>query len=206
MANFRLEGPRAAAVELNNTTIRAATGSMVAYDGDISFKHAGLGGGDGIRASLKRRVAGETLTFMECSGRGTLYLAVAAHEVTFIQLSGQTLSVESDSLLAVDNGLKTDMKFAGVRGATTGQGLFTTTVTGHGTVAILSDGPAIMLEVSAQYPLVVDPQAYVASYGQLTQSFVTDVSWRNFVGEGSGEAFSLRFEGSGVVYIQPTER
>jgi uncharacterized protein (AIM24 family) len=32
------------------------------------------------------------------------------------------------------------------------------------------------------------------------------VSWRNLVGESSGEAFSLRFDGTGVVYLQPAER
>ena len=42
--------------------------------------------------------------------------------------------------------------------------------------------------------------------GQLAQSFVTDVSWKTFTGEGSGEAYSLRFDGTGVVYIQPAER
>ena len=54
--------------------------------------------------------------------------------------------------------------------------------------------------------LVVDPDAYIGSVGDLNQSFVTDVSWRNLVGESSGEAFSLRFEGHGVVHIQPQER
>ena len=46
----------------------------------------------------------------------------------------------------------------------------------------------------------------MASQGTLNQTFVTDVSWRNLIGEGSGEAFSLRFDGHGVVYIQPEER
>ena len=52
----------------------------------------------------------------------------------------------------------------------------------------------------------LDPDAFVASQGQLNQTFVTDVSWRNLIGESSGEAFSLRFDGTGVVYIQPEER
>ena len=74
-------------------------------------------------------------------------------------------------------------------------------------MALLSaGGPPIALQVSPQYPLVVDPDAFVASQGQLNQTFVTDVSWRNLIGESSGEAFSLRFEVEGVVYIQPEER
>ena len=55
-------------------------------------------------------------------------------------------------------------------------------------------------------PLCVDPQAYVAHTGQLQQDFITDVNWRMAVGQGSGEAFQLRFQGQGLVYIQPAER
>ena len=143
---------------------------------------------------------------MECTGTGVVYLAQNATEVELIELAGDTLQVESSALLAVEGGLRTDVTFTGLRGASSGQGLFTTTVTGHGTVAILSDGPAIALEVSQQWPLVVDPDVYVASRGQLSQSFVTDVSWKSVIGEGSGEAYSLRFDGTGIVYIQPAER
>ena len=80
-------------------------------------------------------------------------------------------------------------------------------MSGAGQVAILSaGGPLIGLEVSPQYPLVVDPDAFVAARGQLNQSFITDVSWASVVGEGSGEPFSLRWDGQGVVYLQPAER
>jgi uncharacterized protein (AIM24 family) len=79
-------------------------------------------------------------------------------------------------------------------------------VTGQGTCAILSDGPMIALEVSAQYPLVVDPDAFIAHRGQVRQSFVTGVSWKSLIGEDGGEPYSLRFDGTGVVYIQPAER
>jgi uncharacterized protein (AIM24 family) len=76
-----------------------------------------------------------------------------------------------------------------------------------GTIALLSaGGPLIALGVTPQTPLVADPDAFVAFQGQLNQSFVTDVTWRSAVGGGSGEAFSLRFDGHGVVYIQPEER
>ena len=49
-------------------------------------------------------------------------------------------------------------------------------------------------------------QAASRASRRLNQTFVTDVSWRNLIGESSGEAFSLRFEGDGIVYIQPEER
>jgi uncharacterized protein (AIM24 family) len=204
---FRLGGNRVLEIDLQGGSVRAATGSMIAYTGEISFRNAGLGGGDGLRAALKRRATGESVALMQCTGTGTVWLAKDAMDVVVIDLAGDTLKVESEQLLAISDGLRTDVAFAGLRGASSGQGLFTTTVTGSGGVALLSaGGPPIALEVSPQHPLVVDPDAFVASTGRLDQTFVTDVSWRNLVGESSGEAFSLRFDGTGVVYIQPEER
>jgi uncharacterized protein (AIM24 family) len=179
---------------------------MVAYTGTVEFKGAGAGGGDGFRAALKRKAAGESLSLMECTGRGRVHLAVDAKSVTVIDLSADTLSVESDSVLAVGPGLKLDVAFAGLGGAMSGQGVATTTVTGTGQVAVLSDGPMIVLEVSPGQPLVVDPDAFVASSGRLSTAIVSGVSWRSLVGEGSGEAFSMRFDGDGLVCIQPAER
>lgn len=207
MSQLRTNGRRVLEAHLQNTGIRAISGSMVAYDGQVQFKSAGMGGGEGVMAGLKRKATGESLSLMECSGSGVVYLAVDAQDITLVELNNETLQVESRQLLALVGQLRMDVKFAGVRGAATGQGLFTTTVTGTGQVAILSaGGPLIGLEVSAQYPLVVDPDAFVAARGQLSQSFITDISWASVVGEGSGEPYSLRWEGQGVVYIQPAER
>ncbi|NLV80752.1 MAG: AIM24 family protein [Rhodococcus sp.] len=192
---------------LNNSSIRALSGSMVAYQGQVTFRSAGFGGGDGVLAGLRQRATGEGLSLMECTGTGVVHLAHDARNVTVLELHDETLRVESEQLLALNGTLDTNVTFAGLRGDMSGQGLFTTTVSGSGQVALLSaGGPLIHLEVSPGYPLVVDPDAFVCAKGRLTQSFVTDVSWRSMVGQGSGEAFSLRWEGNGVVSIQPAER
>lgn len=207
MAQLSLKGSKVLQAQLNGETIRAITGAMVAFEGEVSFKNAGMGGGGGFTAAVKRKMTGESLALMECTGRGLVYFAVDAQDVTVVELDNETMQVESQQLLALDGNLRTDVMFSGLRGASSGQGLFTTTVTGVGQAALLSaGGPPIALEVSPQHPLVVDPDAYVASRGRLNQTFVTDVSWKSVIGEGSGEAFSLRFDGTGVVYIQPQER
>jgi uncharacterized protein (AIM24 family) len=208
VATFTRTGSRVLSVALAGDSVRARTGSMIAFEGDLTFRHAGMGGGEGLRGALKRRVTGESLALMEVSGHGTVHLAHEATQVEVVDIEpgGGALAVEASALLAVSAGLRTDVTFAGLRGATSGQGLFTTTVAGTGQVAILSDGPAVVLGVSPDTPLVVEPDAYVASRGQLSQTFVTDVSWRTAIGEGSGEAYSLRFAGTGLVYIQPAER
>ena len=193
-------------VDLAGDAVRAVSGSMVAFRGQVEFASAGLGGGDGLRAALKRAAGGESVQLMQCTGTGRVQLALDARDVTVVDLSSDTLSVESDALLAVTPGLRLDVAFAGLRGAVSGQGLATTTVQGTGQVAVLSDGPLIALQVSASGPLVVDPDAFVASTGRVQTSLVSGVSWRSLVGGGSGEAFSLRFEGDGLVLVQPAER
>ena len=193
-------------VDLHGDTVRAVQGSMVAFTGAVEFKNAGAGGGDGFMAGLKRAAAGEQLKLMECTGTGRAYLALDARAVTVVDLANDTLSVESSSVLAITAGLRTDVKFAGLGGLSSGQGLATTTVTGTGQVAVLSDGPMIVLQVAPGQPLVVDPQAFIASSGQVSPTLVSGVSWRSLVGEDAGEAFSLRFDGSGLVLIQPAER
>ena len=192
--------------DLNGDTVRASAGSMVAYQGNVQFKNAGMGGGGGFRAAVRQRVAGESINLMECTGAGRVYLAEDALDVTVVDLDNDTLTVESEHILAVTDGLKLDVQFAGLRGMTSGQGLATTKVVGTGQCAITSDGPLIGLEVAPGVPLVVDPDAYVAGTGQIQMSLVSGVSWRSLVGEGGGEPFSLRFEGQGIVYIQPAER
>lgn len=205
MATLTARG-RVLEVVLHGDAVRAAQGSMVAYTGAVEFGGAGMGGGDGFRAALKRKAAGESLSFMECKGSGTVHLAVDAQYVSVVDLQADTLSVESGSVLAVSPGLTLGVAFAGLGGAMSGQGVATTTVTGHGQVALLSHGPMIALQVTPGQSLVVDPDAYVASSGRLSTSIVSGVSWRSLVGEGSGEAFSMRFDGDGLVCLQPAER
>ncbi|MEU9021333.1 MULTISPECIES: AIM24 family protein [Actinomadura] len=206
MAQFRLNGSKMLAVDLAGETIRALNGAMVAYEGRMAFKREGMTGGEGLRGALKRKIAGEGMTLMEVTGEGTVYLASEAAEVTLVQLTGDTLFVESESLLALEGGLRTGVQFVGLRGMGTGQGLATTKVEGHGTVAIVSDGPAIALEVTPETPLSVDPHAYVGHHGQLRQDVVTDVNWRTVIGQGSGESVQFRYQGHGLVYVQPAER
>ncbi len=193
------------AVDMTGDAVKAKNGAMVAYDGQMAFKKMS-GGGEGIRGMVTRRLTGEQMEMMEVKGHGTCYFADRATEINLVALRGEKLYVESSNLLCTDGGLRTGTTFTGLRGGATGNGLFTTTVEGTGQAAIMSDGPAVVLRVSPQYPLQVDPGAYVAHTGNLQQHFQSGVNFRTFIGEGSGEAFQIRFEGEGLVYVQPSER
>jgi uncharacterized protein (AIM24 family) len=205
VAQFRLQGSKVLAVTLDGDGVKAKNGSMVAYDGSMAFRKLS-GGGEGLRGMVTRRLTGEQMTLMEVKGRGTCYLADRAADITLVPLRGETLHVEAGNLLCADAGLRTGTSFTGLRGASQGNGLFTTTVEGHGQAALMSDGPAVVLRVTPSTPLQVDPGAYVAHTGGLRQHLQTGVTFRTLVGEGSGEAFQIRFEGDGLVYVQPSER
>ncbi|MGW3626733.1 AIM24 family protein [Streptomyces sp. NPDC000880] len=205
MATFRLQGSKVLAVDMTGDAVKAKNGSMVAYDGQIAFKKMS-GGGEGIRGMVTRRITGEQMTVMEVKGQGSCYFADRASEINLVNLHGDKLYVEASNLLCTDAGLRTGTTFTGLRGGASGNGLFTTTVEGTGQAAITSDGAAVVLRVTPQYPLSVDPGAYIAHQGNLRQEFQSEVTFRTFIGEGSGEAFQIRFEGDGLVYVQPSER
>ncbi|NHZ42519.1 MULTISPECIES: AIM24 family protein [Massilia] len=205
MTSFRNNSDRLLEVTLQKETVLAIAGSMVAYTGTIKFEKSLLGG-EGIFGALKRKVTNEGMQLMQASGTGTVFFAQNAAEITVIPMSGEKMIIESSSLLAYDTSLKTGTSFAGLRGAASGQGLFSTTVEGQGNIAVISRGNLIMLEVTPSTPLRVDPDAFIGYKGNITQEFVFDVNWRTMVGQSSGESYQHKFSGQGVVFIQPAER
>jgi len=205
VTRFRTNTDRLLEVTLQNEKVFAIAGAMVAYTGTIKFEKSLLGG-EGIFGAIKRKATNEGMQIMQSSGTGTVFFAQNAAEIAIIPLNGEKLTIESSSLLAYDATLKTGTSFAGLRGAASGQGLFSTTVEGTGNIGVISRGNLIMLEVTPDTPLHVDPDAFVGFKGDIRQEFVFDVNWRTMVGQSSGESYQHKFTGQGVVFIQPSER
>nr|BFD93319.1 AIM24 family protein [Kitasatospora sp. Xyl93] len=193
------------AVELGGDAVKARNGSMVAYTGQMAFKKL-TGGGDGLRGMVTRRLTGEKMTVMEVKGQGTCYFADKATEINLVRLNGETLYVEADNLLCTEGTLHTGTSFTGLNGMSSGNGLFTTKVEGHGWAAVTSNGPAVILRVDKSMPLRVDPGAYVAHTGTLQRSLKSGAGWTTVIGEGGGEAVQIEFTGEGLVYVQPSEK
>ncbi|MFI9490171.1 MULTISPECIES: AIM24 family protein [Streptomyces] len=194
-------------------TMYSQRGAMLAYRGDVSFTPDIRGGQGGLGSMIGRRVAGEATPLMTVEGNGTVMFGHGGHHIQVIDLDGDTLYVEADRLLAFDGALRQGTMFMGsqggvmglVRGQVTGQGLFTTTLSGHGAVAVMAHGGVIELPITPDRPVHVDPQAYVAHHGEVTNKLSTAIGWRDMVGRGSGEAFQLELRGSGAVYVQASE-
>jgi uncharacterized protein (AIM24 family) len=195
-------------------------GAMLAYKGDVRFEphgvpggHMGMSGIGGLAGGLVQRATGEHVAMMESVGQGEVWYGFRGAHVTLVELTGQQLQVEADRLLAHDATLQSSTVMiggGGVRGAisgmASGQGLFTTQLSGHGTVAVLSHGGTIALQVDPGKHVAVDPQAYVAALGQLSVSVAAKVGWRDAVGRGSGEAIQLTVSGTGSVLVQASEQ
>jgi uncharacterized protein (AIM24 family) len=205
VTHFRLETSRLLEITLHGERVMTRAGAMVAYDGQMKFEKSILGG-EGLFGALKRRVGGEGFDLMTTSGSGRVYVAQNAAEILLVPLNNDRIFIESSSVLAFDDGMRSNTVFAGLRGASSGQGLFTTTIEGTGNVAAFTDGTALALEVTPDEPLFVDPDAFVGYTGNVRQEFVFDVNWKTLVGQSSGESYQLKFSGGGVVYIQPSER
>lgn len=205
-------------------------GAMLAYVGEVAFYPANTsnsgggmggfgsgrpgGGGAGLMGMAGRAMAGEHTALMVGDGQGEVYYGRDGLCVTIVSLDGsQPLTAESTRLLAHDMSLNSSVVFlgqGGVRGlasaAAAGQGLFTTQLTGAGDVALLAHGDTIRLDVRPDRPIVVDPQAYVGHIGQVSLSVSLNVSWRDAVGRGSGEAIQLQATGQGTVLVQASEQ
>ena len=155
---FALQNSKLLKVSLDQVTIQAKLGSMVAYQGDVTFEHAGSGG---LGRMLKKAVSGEGTSLMRMTGSGEVFLADQAQDIHLIYLENDTITVNGPNLLAFDAGIDWDIHrlSGGAAGAMAG-GLFNMGLTGTGWVAILSDGPPVLLNV-AQAPTFADAQAAI---------------------------------------------
>ncbi len=193
--------------------VLARRGAMLGLTGDVVFRPV-HGQGGGVTGMVGAALTSESNPMMATTGTGSVLYGLRGLHVSVLDLDGSApLSVEADRLLAHDADLQTSVQMIGsgglrqaVRGAATGQGLFTTQVVGAGAVALLSHGGTFPLQVTPGQAVGVDPQAYVAHTGSLTVDLKAKVGWRDAVGKGSGEAFQLQVTGSGTVYVQASEK
>jgi uncharacterized protein (AIM24 family) len=198
---FSLQNSKLLKVELNQVTIQAKLGSMVAYQGDVRFEHAGSGG---LGRMLKKAVSGEGTSLMKMSGSGEVFLAHQAQDVHLIYLENDTITVNGPNLLAFDEGIDWDIHRVQGASSMMGGGLFNMALSGTGWVAILSDGPPVLLNV-ASAPTFADAQAAITWSSGVTTGIKTDVNLKNLIGRGSGESIQMSFAGQGWVLVQPSE-
>lgn len=162
---------------------------------------------------LTRRFTGENLPLMKVVNRGdniTYYANEAQHVVVYNLRQGETISVESENILAFTSTCRYGVRFL-AQGVISQKGLATSTLTGAGPnaqVAVLVDGnPIVLSNVQNRATLEVDPDAVVCWIGG-DPGFKMDLSWKNLIGQASGESYMFEWGGNNpaTVIIQPLER
>jgi uncharacterized protein (AIM24 family) len=195
---FGLQNPWMLRVALDGE-VMARQGAMVAYQGQVDFAYQGSGG---MGKFLKKALTGEGMPLMKVSGRGDVFFADDAMEVHLVNLDNDSLTVNGNNVLAFDSSLAWAIKR--VEGASMmAGGVFNTTFTGTGTVAITTHGAPVVLNVDA--PTYADIQSAVAWASSLTTAVRRTAGAGALIGRGSGEAFQLAFSGQGFVVVQASE-
>jgi uncharacterized protein (AIM24 family) len=200
---FELESARLLEVNLNGQ-VWTKMGSMVAYTGNVKFTREGVLE-HGVGKLLKRAVSGEGTRLTKAEGTGRVYLADEGKKVSILNLQNETIFVNGNDILAFQDSIEWDIKLMRKIAGVMAGGLFNVKLSGTGMVAITTHHDPLTLRVSADSPITTDPNATVAWAGTLEPEFKTDISFKTFLGRGSGESIQMYFRGDGFVVIQPQE-
>ena len=197
---FALQNSKLLKVSLDQVTVQTKLGSMVAYQGDVKFEHAGSGG---VGRLMKKAMTGEGTSLMKIEGAGEVFLGDQAQDIHLIKLENDQITCNGANLLAFDAGIDWDIKREKGVGALAG-GLFNMALSGTGWVAVVSAGPPVLLQTgdAATY---ADPQAVITWASSVQTSMKTDVNLKTLIGRGSGESVQMAFSGPGWVLVQPSE-
>jgi uncharacterized protein (AIM24 family) len=195
---FSLQNERMLRIALEGE-IYALQGSMVAYQGQMNFDYKGSGS---VAKFLKKALTSEGIPLMKVSGKGDLFLAHQADEVHLVYLENEALTVNGPNILAFEPSLEWDINR--LKGASMfAGGLFNTTLTGTGWVALTAYGSPVVLR--NDQPTYVDIQAAVAWSSNMAAHVHSTMKAGALIGRGSGESFQLTFEGDGFVIVQASE-
>jgi uncharacterized protein (AIM24 family) len=166
----------------------------------VEFHHEKAGS---VGKLLKKMVTSEDNPLMRVTGQGDVFFASNAGFVQIVDLGGDAISVNGRNLLAFDASLSWDINRVKGAGIMAG-GLFNTTITGQGQVALHTMGQPVVLDCAEQ-PTYVDVQAAVAWSASLVPQVVSSIKLGSLVRGGSGEAFQYAFHGAGFVVVQADE-
>lgn len=199
--SFLLVNTRMLKVDLAGTGgfFYARQGSMVVYQGDVDFAYEGSGS---VAKLFKKAFTGEGMSLMKVSGSGDVFLAQDADELFVLHLEDENVTVNGANILAFESTLAWDINR--VQGASMlSGGLFNTTFTGTGALAVTAFGTPVVLQVDQ--PTYVDMQSAVLWSTSLTSSVRKTARLGAAIGRGSGEAYQLALSGSGIVVVQASE-
>ncbi|PSP60411.1 hypothetical protein BRC76_08295 [Halobacteriales archaeon QH_8_67_36] len=198
---FQLENSKLLDIAVDGSVV-AKAGSMVAYDGDLSFTGSSNAEG-GITGFIKSKATSEGTPVMNVEGSGHLYLADQGKEVQIMELDAdESISVNGNDVLAFESQVDYSISTIGSVSGTSAGGLTNVFLEGPGSIAITTHGSPLVLTP----PIKTDPQATVAWSANNSPSSSVNRSLSDMIGQSSGERYQLEFTNpDGFVVVQPYE-
>ena len=181
--------------------IQAETGAMVSMSDTIKIE-TGMKGG--LMSGLKRSVLGGESFFIntftaEQPGHVTVAPALPG-DIVALELSGNTLMVQSGSYLASTAEVNVDTKWGGGKTFFSREGLFLLKCTGTGTIFVSSYGAIHLVELAQGQKYVVDTGHMVAFDESVQYEVGRAGGWKSTLLGGEGLVCNLT--GPGRFYLQ----
>ena len=174
---FVLQNPKLLKTTVSGSTVQAKTGSIIAFQGELSF-------------GTHKAFSGEGVDLMDVTGTGEVFLTGNGQEIHLVKLEGDAITCDGDNVLAFEQQMEWDINMVRGFGGRLAGGWVNMTLAGNGWVALLSDASPVLLN-TGEAPTFVDPDAAVAWSSGLDT-------------ELQGE--TVGYTGEGWVLVQPAER
>jgi uncharacterized protein (AIM24 family) len=176
-------------------------GAAIAYRGNIRFERRPTLGAESLIDAALRELA----PIVRGSGQGRLYCGRHGAHLRIVRLTGESINVVSDELVAFEDTLVFEPHVVSHGVGIAAGGLITVKLSGHGAIAVASHGEPLTLQVTPGDPVSTDPHATIAWSGDLTPALKTDLNWRSLFQHGGHEPVQMFFAGNGYVMVQPFE-
>lgn len=181
--------------------ITSEAGAMVSMSSDMEIDTGSRGGFFG---GLRRMVGSESF-FMNTytagrSGGEIVFAPALAGDMQIIQMTGETLTVQSGSYVASDERIEVDTSWGGSRSFFGGEGLFMLKISGQGDLILSSYGAIRKIALDGSRKMSVDTGHIVAFTEGLNFNVRKVGGLKSTL--FSGEGLVAEFEGAGDLYMQ----
>jgi uncharacterized protein (TIGR00266 family) len=183
-------------------TIQVESGSMVGMSPSLQMKTEAKGG---FFKSLGRSMFGGESFFLNTytaakQGDSIALAPPLPGDVSVIEMTGQTLMVQSGSYLGSSAGIEVDTKWSGAKTFFGSEGLIMLRVSGTGTLIVSSYGAIHPIELEAGQSYVIDTGHLVTFEADLKFEVKKVAGWKSTL--FSGEGLVAELTGPGNMTIQ----
>ena len=185
-----------------NEKLQVESGAMVGMTPDLKTETEAKGG---ILKSISRSMFGGESFFMNtytgsADGDSILLAPPLPGDIAVIEMSGETLMVQSGSYLASSVGITVDTKWSGAKTFFGSEGLIMLKIGGSGTLIVSSYGAIHPMELEAGRKYVVDTGHLVTFDEKIGFDVKKVAGWKSTL--FSGEGLVVELTGPGKLNLQ----